>query len=244
MKPDDGGRVPILGLIPARGGSKGIPRKNLAPFCGRPLLACTIDAARSSRRLSDLVVSTDDDEIAAVARAAGVDVVRRPADLAADGSPMMPVVVHALETRERETHTRFEALVLLQPPCPLRLAEDIDGAIDKLLATGAACVVSVCEAGEHPLRAKRIVDDRVVPFAGAEPPGGLRQGLPPAYRRNGAIYVLRRALAFEPDPIRTAEVRPYVMPVERSVDIDTWLEFRLAELLMREREATARGAHA
>src|SRR5919206_1460637 len=130
--------VRVLGLIPARGGSKGIPGKNLAPVCERPLIAWTIGAACSASRLDRVVVSTDSDEIAAIARELGADVLARPAELARDETPMRDVLLHALDELGRP-----EILVLLQPTSPLRRAEHVDAAVALLRATGADCVVSV-----------------------------------------------------------------------------------------------------
>jgi CMP-N-acetylneuraminic acid synthetase len=225
----------MLAVVPARGGSKGLPGKNIRALCGLPLIVHTLNAAKASRTIGDVVVSTDTPEIAAVAQAEDVRVLCRPTALARDDTPMMPVVLHALEAEESRAGHQFDGVVILQPTSPLRLAEDIDGVVEKLALTGAGCVVSVCEATEHPLRAKRIVDDRLVAFGEAEPIGGLRQALPPSYRRNGAVYALRRGVLLVEDPIREGDVRPYVMPVERSVDIDTLLSFKLAEFLMAER---------
>src|ERR671933_1940916 len=127
--------VRILGLIPARGGSKGIPGKNLAPLCGRPLLAWTVGAACAAGSLDRVVVSTDSDEIAAAARELGADVLERPAELARDDTPMRDVVLHALEELGRP-----EVLALLQPTSPLRRAAHVDEAVALLRRSGADCV--------------------------------------------------------------------------------------------------------
>src|SRR5207253_4129882 len=126
-------------LVPARGGSKGIPRKNLALLAGKPLLAWTLEAARGAESVTRVVVSTDDDEIAAAARHLGAEVLRRPAELAADDVPMLPVIRNGLDTFQ------CDVLVLLQPTSPLRGAEHVDGAVRLLLETGADKVVSVVE---------------------------------------------------------------------------------------------------
>lgn len=222
----------VLGVIPARGGSKGVPGKNLRLLCGRALIEYTFDAALKSDTLTDLVISTDSHEIAELACQNDVSVIKRPNHLAEDETPMMQVIAHAVEAREREQGEPYDYVVILQPTSPLRRAMDIDEVVKKMVNTGANCVVSVCQVREHPLRAKRIENDLLVDFADPEPIGGLRQSLPAAYRRNGAVYALRRDLVFVEDPIRKGDVLPYLMPLERSVDIDSWIDFRVAEVLL------------
>src|ERR687888_2652879 len=134
------GLVQVLALIPARGGSKGIPRKNLATLAGRPLLAWTIDAALGSRAVTRTVVSTEDDEIAEAARSLGAEVLTRPPELADDDTPMQPVIAHALGELGAP-----DVLVLLQPTSPLRRAEHVDEAVELLVATGADSLLSVVE---------------------------------------------------------------------------------------------------
>ena len=152
----------ILGVIPARGGSKGVPDKNLRQVCGKPLIAYTFEAARASRRLGRVVLSTDDPDIASAGRNAGIEVpFVRPADLAADDSPMLPVLQHAA----REMTTRGYApdvVVLLQPTSPLRRTDHIDAAIELLTASGADTVVSVVEVPHqfNPASVMRLDGDR------------------------------------------------------------------------------------
>ena len=221
----------VLGLIPARAGSKGIPGKNLRPFLNRPLVLHTIEVAVASRLLTDIAVTTDSPKIAEIAADRGISVIHRPAELAGDDVPMMPVVEHAVLAREAVLGHLFSTVVILQPTSPLRWPEDVDGAIGKLLETGADCIVTVARSREHPLKARRIVNDLLVPFFDEEPVGGLRQNLAVSWRRNGAVYVIRREPGFDPDPIRSPGVRPYIMPIERSVDIDDLMDFELAEWL-------------
>src|SRR5688572_5610508 len=157
----------VLGVIPARGGSKGIPGKNLAPVAGRPLLAYTADAARGSRRLSHVVVSTDDAAIADAARALGLEVpFMRPADLASDEALMQPVLQHAVREMAAGGFSA-DAVVLLQPTSPLRRATHIDAAIELLESSGADTVVTVVEVPHqfNPVSILRLDGDRVVPWA-------------------------------------------------------------------------------
>jgi CMP-N-acetylneuraminic acid synthetase len=230
----------ILGVIPARGGSKSVPRKNLADLLGKPLIAYTIEAAKHSRRLSHYVVSSEDAEILAVAkelRAPAPFV--RPRELASDQAPSLPVVQHAIREMERMQGLTFDYVVLLQPTTPMRRAEDIDAALDKLIATGADSVISVCDVGAyHPARMRRIVDDRLVELPVKEPREmARRQDLPPVYIRNGAIYAARRDLVMIENSMVGDDCRAFVMPEERSVNIDGRLDLLMAEILMREQQA-------
>jgi len=223
----------VLGIIPARGGSKGVVRKNIRVVAGRPLIAYVIDAAKTSRRLSQFVVSTDDEEIAGVARSLGCNVVIRPEDLAADDTPMLPVVRHALRTVEQSHEIRFDYGVILQPTTPLRIGEDIDQAMEILIKTRADSVISVYRVlDRHPARMYRLDDGRLVPYA-TEPPGRLRQDLPPVYHRNGAIYAFRRTLLDENETLIGENTRPYLMPPERSINIDEEIDLLLADLMIR-----------
>ena len=229
-------KVFILGVIPARGGSKSVPRKNLAILHGRPLIAYTIDAARQSQRLTHFLVSSEDVEILAVAASLGAPTpFIRPVELATDEAPTLPVVQHAVREMENIEGIRFDYVILLQPTTPLRRPEDIDAAIDKLISTGADSVVSVCDVGAyHPARMRQIVDDRLVELPIREPREMLRrQDLPPVYIRNGAIYAVRRDVAMLSNSMIGEVSRPYIMPEERSVNVDSKLDLLLAEILLR-----------
>jgi CMP-N,N'-diacetyllegionaminic acid synthase len=226
----------IIGIIPARAGSKGVPRKNVRPVGGKPLIARTWEAALSSGALTRLIVSTDDPEVVTLARAAGIDVpFVRPAALASDTASAVDVAEHALAWLADEQGYRPDVVAWLQPTSPLRATEDIVGALDQMATRGASAVVTVCEADHHPLWALRMTDDGVVtPWSGAEVPG-RRQELPTAYRCNGALYLVRRELllarrTFEPDP-----TLGYVMPIERSLDVDTPWDLYVADLVLRDR---------
>jgi CMP-N-acetylneuraminic acid synthetase len=229
----------ILGVIPARGGSKSVPRKNIALLHGKPLLAYTIEAAQGSQRLTHTVVSSEDADILEIARKYGAATpFVRPAELASDEAPTLPVVRHAVSEMERLENLTYDYIVLLQPTTPLRRPSDIDAALDKLIATGADSVVSVCEVGAyHPARMRQIVDDRLVELPMREPKEMLRrQELPPVYIRNGAIYAARRDLVMLENSLIGHDSRPYIMPEERSVNIDSRLDFLLAEILLRPEE--------
>lgn len=226
---NDRGQMQVLALIPARGGSKGLPGKNLRLLHGKPLLGWSIEAAKASRYVTRVVVSSEDEAILAAARASGAETpFVRPASLAKDDTPGIDVVLHALDVLPP-----FDWVVLLQPTSPLRTAMDIDAAFAQCLEAGAPACVSVCEADASPWWMYRLGQDgRMLPFLPAEQRPTRRQELPMLYALNGAIYLakvdwLRRQRSFLSD-----ETIAYVMPPERSVDIDTALDFRLAECLL------------
>jgi CMP-N-acetylneuraminic acid synthetase len=228
-----------LGVIPARGGSKSVPRKNITLVQGKPLIAYTIEAAQHSRLLTHFLVSSDDAEIISVARQYGAPVpFVRPAELATDTAPSLPVVQHAVGEMERLHGITYDYVVLLQPTTPLRLAEDIDAALEKLVATGADSVISVCDVGAyHPARMRQIVDDRLVELPIREPKEmARRQDLPPVYIRNGAIYAVKRDVVMLENSMSGSDCRAYIMPEERSVNVDSKLDLLLAEILLRSPE--------
>jgi len=226
----------ILGVIPARGGSKSVPRKNITPLFGRPLIAYTIAAAQNSTKLTHFLVSSDDDEIIEVAQKyrAPVPFVR-PEDLATDQAPTLPVVQHAIQWMENEHEMRFDYVVLLQPTTPMRTAADVDAIIEKLVTTGADSVVSVCDVDAyHPARMRRIVDDQLVELPIKEPKEmARRQDLEPIYIRNGAVYAVRRDVVMKQNSMIGQITRPHVMPVEQSVNIDSPMDMLLAQYLMQ-----------
>jgi CMP-N-acetylneuraminic acid synthetase len=213
----------VLGLIPARGGSKGIPRKNLAPVGGRPLLAWTVEAARAASELTRTVVSTDDDEIAA---AAGIEVLRRPEELAANETPMAAVVRHAID------ELAPDVVVLLQPTSPLRRGEHIDEAVRQLLESGADAVVSVVEVPHayRPESLMDVVDGRVVSRGAV----GTRHEKPLVYARNGPAVLVLRADKLQ-DDLYAGDCRAYVMDERDSLDVDTAFDLELADLLLGSR---------
>lgn len=210
----------VLGLIAARGGSKGVPGKNILVIGGRPLIQWSIDAARASRYIDRLILSSDDAAIMDVARSAGCEVpFRRDAALASDDASAIDVVADAL-TRV----PGYDIVVLLQPTSPLRIAADIDGAIELLVSSGAGACVTVREAEEHPYWMFRLGDDGRL-FRFAEPAGGMplrRQDLPPAWSLNGAVYVAGCEWFLKNRTFLSPATVGYSMPADRSLDIDTF----------------------
>jgi len=220
-----------LALVVARGGSKGVPRKNLRIAGGQPLIAYTFLAARRSRLLDRTIISTDDAEIAAAARLYGVEVpFMRPAALAQDGSHIMDATLYALDWLDRNDGYRPEQVMLLQPTSPFRTEEDIDQAILLALERRAPAIVSVCECHRHPYLAKRIeADGRMRAFIESDFQTSLRQRLPEAYDLNGAIYLVRRDVLLEERSWCPRGTHAYVMPPERSMDIDTLWDLHVAD---------------
>jgi CMP-N-acetylneuraminic acid synthetase len=223
----------VLGIVPARGGSKGLPNKNLRALGGRPLLARTAEAARRSRSLARTVLSTDDPAIAEAGRALGLDVpFMRPVELAADETPMLPVLRHAVETLAREGfHT--DVVVLLQPTSPFRRAEHIDAAVDLLASSGADSVVSVVEVPHQfsPVSVLTLTNGRVQPYI----PGPLvtrRQDKPRVYARNGPAVLAVRVSVLERGALYGDDCRPLVMTPADSVDIDDVHDFDYAEFIL------------
>lgn len=229
-----------LGLVPARGGSKGIPNKNLVPLAGRPLLAYTAAAALASRRLSRVLLSTDSPTIAAAGRALGLDVpFLRPAPLAADDAPMLPVLQHVVETLAASGFAA-DVVVLLQPTSPLRRGEHIDRAIDLLESSGADSVVSVVEVPHqyNPLSVMTLDGGRLRPYATPTPATATvtrRQDKPRVYARNGPAVLAVRTAVILGGSLYGDDTRPLVMSPRDSLDIDEVWDLELAELLLATR---------
>jgi CMP-N,N'-diacetyllegionaminic acid synthase len=222
----------VLGVIPARGGSKGIPRKNIRLLAGKPLIEYTVHAARQSGVVDRLILSTDSPEIAAVGRGLGIEVpFLRPSALAQDDTPMVPVLQHALKTLE-EGGWSPDIIVLLQPTAPLRKPSHIAAAIDLLRSSGCEAVASVAEVPRHlsPDYVMRIVDGRLVPFL----PGGhavtRRQDARVAYARDGTVYAFWRKTLVETASIYGSDCRPLLLPPHESVTVDTPDDWQIAEM--------------
>ncbi len=229
----------ILAVIPARGGSKGVPRKNIRPVCGKPLIGYTIETAlEASEQFHAVIVSTDDQEIAEIAKQFGAEVpFLRPKELADDQAPTVPVLKHAVQFIEDRDGVLIDWVMLLQPTDPFRLPEDIHAAIDIALSEECDSVISVKQVfSTHPILMKKIEDGQLRPFCIDEKEGTRRQDFnPPAYMRNGAIYLTRRDTLMHDGSIWGETIRPYVMPEERSVGVDSEMDMKLVEILMAER---------
>ena len=229
-------KMRVLGVIPARGGSKGVPRKNIQMLRGKPLLAYTAAAALASRRLSRVVLSTEDEEIADIGRRCGIEApFPRPPELARDESPMLPVVQHAVRFLE-EAGERYDAVCPLQPTNPLRTAEDIDACIQLLETSEADAVVTMLPvpAEFNPHWVYFADGDGLLRLStGEAAPIPRRQELPPAFHREGSVYVTRRDVLMEQNSFYGARLLGYVMDAARSVNIDTPEDWRRAEALLQ-----------
>lgn len=227
------GNKRVLCVIPARGGSKGLPGKNVMLLAGKPLIAHTIGHARGSRYIDRTIVSTEDGEIARVALENGAEVpFRRPAELAADDSGTMDVLAHAVEAMETGHRCSFEILVLLHATAPLRRPEDIDNCIELLAEKGAGNVFSVARAQRNPYF--NMVETKPDGRVGLVKDGSFttRQDAPPVYELNSSIYVWRMERFKKERSIFSGGSAMYEMPRERSIDIDDLLDLRMAEMIM------------
>lgn len=210
-----GGRR-VIGVIPARAGSQRLPGKNVRPMAGRPMIQWTLDAARASAVLDRVVVTSDDETVLEIARAAGAGAIRRPDALAGPDASVIDAIEHAL----KETGGNWDYVVLLQPTSPLRLAEDIDGAVQRCEATGAPAVIAV-----SPLAKPAVFHDRI-------DVSGRLSGTPDLENVvliNGAVYVGRPDILFGKRTFRLESAQAYEMPVERAVDVDTLADFLACE---------------
>lgn len=213
----------VIALITARGGSKGLPRKNVLCAGGKPLVAWTVHAALAASSVDRVVLSSDDDEIMAAARAAGCEVpFRRPAELASDHASSMDVVLHALQELPG-----YEYLVLLQPTSPLRTGADIDAAFQIMLNNKAPACVSVTEVDQSPYWMYRLADgDRLAHILEPLPGVSRRQDLPPVYTLNGAIYIAKIDWLLESRNFLGTDTVAYRMSRSASIDIDDALDFQ------------------
>lgn len=218
----------MLALIPARAGSKGIPQKNIMDLHGKPLIAWTIEAAKGASGVDRVVVTTENPEIADISRSWGAEVpFLRPAELSGDDTPGIEPVIHAISLLPN-----FDWILLLQPTSPLRTAQDIEAIVELVEGRNAPSAVSLCEASSNPYWTYLVdTTDHLTPVVSV-PLAARRQDLPAAYTLNGALYLAKRDWLLENRTFVTAETVGYVMPVERSVDIDSPLDWKWAEFLM------------
>jgi CMP-N,N'-diacetyllegionaminic acid synthase len=227
----------VLAIIPARGGSKGVPRKNIRLVGGRPLIEYTIATALSARNLFHrVIVSTDDAEIAQIARSAGADVpFMRPAELSTDTARSIDVVKHATRFVEQQDAVKMDWIMLLQPSEPLRTADDLAEALRIARTEKCDSVISVVQVfAVHPMLMKRIENNRIRPWCVDEPEGTRRQDYKPdAYMRNGAIYLTKRDVVIDKGSLHGEVSCPYVMPPERSVGVDSELDLAMIELVLQ-----------
>ncbi len=226
-----------LGLIPARGGSKGIKKKNIRNLLGKPLISYTIECALACSFLDKVIVSTDDPEIAEISKEWGAEVpFKRPPELARDNTPMLPVMQHAIETAETVYKETVDILILLDPTSPLRMVKDIEQALsifnkDKI----CLAVVSGKEAHRSPyFNMVHLVDDFVQILIPSDKNIGCRQDCPPLFDLDTTVWIYSREAIMDTGKRIPPYTRLLVVPEERSIHIDTELDFKIVEFLMRE----------
>jgi len=216
----------ILAIIPARGGSKGIPRKNIKLLAGKPLIAWTIEEAKKSKYIDRLILSSEDDEIIAVAKKWGCEVpFKRPMELAQDDTPGMEPVIHAVST----LNEKYDYVCLLQPTSPLRKVEDIDGCIEKCILMNALSCVSVTDVDKHPYWMYKIDDEQKLKPLFFDKNVTRRQDLPKLYVLNGSIYVSSSVEILRSRRFINNETVGYEMEKINSMDIDNEIDFFICE---------------
>ncbi len=227
----------VLALIPARGGSKGLPRKNVLEVGGKPLIAWTIAEAKKSKYVDRLILSSDDQEIIGIAKQWGCEVpFVRPTELARDDTPGIEPVLHGIEALPE----KYDLVVLLQPTSPLRSVQDIDGCIERCLEEKAKACVSVAVPEKSPYWMYSVNDHhRMSPILKLEGTTERRQDLPKVYALNGAVYVADCEWLMEKKTFVAEETVAYEMPKERSIDIDTELDLTLFKVLIMEKKKSA-----
>ncbi len=231
----------VLAVIFARGGSKGLPRKNIRPLCGKPLIAYAIEKAKVVGAINEVIVSTDDEGIASVARRYGAGVpFMRPKQLAEDDTPVLLAWRHAIEQYQQLTGIEVDAMVSVPPTAPLREAVDIENCLNKLLATDADVVITVKPSDRNPYFNMVTMDEAgyATLAAGDEKIITRRQDAPKTFDVTTVAYAVRpRFLAKAPISIFQGKVAAVEIPAERALDIDTELDFKMAEFFMRQRES-------
>ena len=224
----------VYGLITARGGSKGIPHKNIYPLNGKPLIAYTIEAALKSKYVDRLIVSTDDKKIAEVSKNFNAEVpFIRPDSLSGDLASSASVIEHAITYFANENKSP-DLIILLQPTSPLRETYDIDDALETFIKSDAESLISVCKTEQSPYWFKKFNNEGFISDFIPQPSTYIRrQDTPDLYILNGAIYILNTKSFLSSKIILGDKSLPYIMPKERSVDIDTMLDIDFAEFLLK-----------
>ncbi len=225
----------VLALIPARGGSKSIPKKNIVNLCGKPLIAWTIETAKNTPEIDKIIVSTDDSEIAEIAIKYGAEVQMRPSELATDTSLVIDTMHYVInELREKQDY--YEYITLLESTSPLREVEDVSKCIRMIYENSLDSVATFKEADLNPHRAWKIENDVPTTFINDVIPWLPRQQLPSAYQLNGAVYITKiDKLLKSNKELILGEIGAVTMPKDRSIDIDDLIDFSLAELMLKKR---------
>ena len=228
----------ILCILQVRGGSKGVPKKNIRKVNGKPLMTWTIESAKKSGVFDDIWVSSDSDEILEVGRQEEVNTAKRPEELSGDNVLSVDSLYWVVEHIEELKQSKYDYVVELPVVCPLRNETHIKEAVEKLITTGADSVISVTQmTDKHPVRMKRITDDDLIEdFCSEYPEGdaGRRQDLESCYIRNGGIYSMKRDTLMNERTRHGKISRPYVMEDKYSVNIDNEMDLKLAEIMLKE----------
>jgi CMP-N,N'-diacetyllegionaminic acid synthase len=221
----------FLAIIPARGKSKRLPKKNVLDLAGKPLIAWSIQAGLESRYIDKVIVTSDDEEILYIAKQYGVNIIKRPSILASDTASTFDTIKHTIDNSDQ-----FDFIVLLQPTSPLRNATHIDEAIELLMAKNAAAIISVCETNHSPLWSNTLTEDRdMTNFISDAIKNKRSQDLKKYYRLNGAIYICRTdRLLKEKTFMLKNNIFAYIMEQNTSIDIDNKIDFLLAQEILKE----------
>jgi len=225
----------ILAVIPARMGSKRLPGKNLKMINGKPLLVYSIDAVKKSKYVNRFIVSTEDNNIGQIAQSHDAEVIMRPVELARDESPTEHVIIHVLEQLQKKEQYIPDIIILLQPTSPLRTTEDIDTAIKTFLGSPGESLISVTEYDHTPYWAFRI-ENGLLKAEFTREPFKRSQDLPKLYRPNGSIFITYVKTFLKHRSFYTKHILSYIMPREKSIDIDDEFDFSITEFLLRTRE--------
>jgi len=224
----------FLAIIPARAGSKGIPHKNIMNICGKPLIAYTIEAGRKSKYIDEIIVSTDSYIIKGIAEQYGAMVpFLRPDKLSNDSARSIDVVIHVMEYYKNNNIT-FDYIILLQPTSPLRTFKHVDEAIEKLMKCNGVSLVSMCKVEENPIFMRSIQNEKLKEIIRFEGTNFRRQDIPAFYIFNGAIYINSCDMLIHQKKFVDENTMPYIMNKESSADIDTLLDVRLVEVIIKE----------
>lgn len=223
--------VKILGVIPARGGSKGIKDKNITLLCGKPLLFYTIETAKKTKRIDRLILSTDSPKIRKLVANYNIEIYSRPKSLAKDCSKLSDALIYILKKLKKREGYRPYGVITLQPTSPFRKKQDIEKGIDKFLKKGYDCLFSVCEAEHHPYWMHRLVNGEPVPLFNITEK--QRQSLAKIYRENGVICIVKTDYLLAEKKIFGGKMGVIVMDRFESVDIDTELDLKIAEFLLQ-----------
>jgi len=223
----------IIAIIPARGGSKGIPKKNIKKLAGKPLIYYTISEVKKSKFISKIIVSTDSKQIEKIAKNLGSETIIRPKKLAKDNSSSLDVVQHVIKNLESLHYFDVDIVIVLQPTSPLRTVTDIDSAIKLFLNSKCDSVIGMTEVTHPPEFMYRLTKKKIKPLIKTKIKSKRRQDMPKTYQINGAIYICNRDLIMKKHTMFGKNIVPYLMPIERSLDIDTMFDLDLAKTILK-----------